>query len=131
MEETAHDTVARIKGIPTKAELEELMQAQSVIVTFTKLDGDERTMILTHDLRVIPEENHPKGIKEPHKQNITGWNELAEGWRSCRYDRVKSVITDPLEVAEWFGAAVIQQEIDAQIVKEIKEKMENGTPDQE
>ena len=38
------DTVANLKGIPTRDNLIELLRKEVVEVTFTKLDGDERVM---------------------------------------------------------------------------------------
>jgi hypothetical protein len=91
MSKESKETLARLKDIPTKAELENLLTCYPVICKFTKLDGDERTMTLTHDLEMIPKENHPKGEYKPHEKNVTGWCADAGGWRSFRYDRLISI----------------------------------------
>ena len=44
---TVQDTVANLKGIPTRDELIKLLQKEIVEVTFTKLNGDERIMPCT------------------------------------------------------------------------------------
>ena len=43
---TVQETVANLKGIPTRDELIKLLQKEIVEVTFTKLNGDERIMSL-------------------------------------------------------------------------------------
>ena len=44
---TVQETVANLKGIPTRDELIKLLQKEIVEVTFTKLNGDERIMPCT------------------------------------------------------------------------------------
>lgn len=85
------DTIAEIKNIPTQEKLIETLQESTVIVTFKKLDGDERIMTCTKNLSSIPAENHPKGVKEGKPGNITVWDVNAQGWRSFVYDRVIKV----------------------------------------
>src|SRR5210317_1556533 len=41
------ETVAALKGIPTREDLMELLRKEVVEVTFTKLNGDERVMPCT------------------------------------------------------------------------------------
>lgn len=118
-DETAKDTIARIKGLPTKAELEELMKTETVLVTFNKLDGEERIMAMTHNPRYIPEGQQPKGVSKPHSTNITGWCPTADGWRSCRYDRITQVQRDPQTVLSAVRAELIRQEIDAEILADL------------
>ena len=86
------DQIAELKGIPTKDTLVKLLKEQTATVTFLKLDGDERVMTCTKDLRVIPEANHPKTTKEAHEKNITVWDTNAKGYRSFVYDRVRKVV---------------------------------------
>jgi hypothetical protein len=85
------DTIAEIKNIPTEEKLISLLQENTAIVTFKKLDGDERIMTCTKNLTHIPEANHPKGVKEGKPGNITVWDTNAQGWRSFVYDRVIKV----------------------------------------
>ena len=54
------DTVADLKGIPTREKLIELLRKEVVEVTFTKLDGDERVMPCTLIL-------NPKSCKKDAK----------------------------------------------------------------
>ena len=85
------DEIAKLKGIPTKDELLKMLSEKTAVVTFNKLNGDERVMTCTKDLRVIPEANHPKTTKEAHEKNITVWDTNAKGYRSFVYDRVRKV----------------------------------------
>ena len=39
--------VAKLKGIPTQEELNNQLKEQVLVVTFNKLDGDERVMTCT------------------------------------------------------------------------------------
>ena len=86
------DEIAKLKGIPTKDELLKMLSEKTAVVTFNKLNGDERVMTCTKDLNVIPKENHPKTTKEAHEKNITVWDTNAKGWRSFVYDRVRKVV---------------------------------------
>lgn len=85
------DTVAEMKGIPTQTELLEKLRNETLVVTFNKLNGDERVMTCTKSFDVIPEEHKPKTDKEPKEGNVTVWDTNAKGWRSFRYDRVTKV----------------------------------------
>ena len=85
------NTVAEMKGIPTQEELLEQLRKDTLVVTFNKLDGDERIMTCTKSFDVIPEENKPKTDKQPKEGNVTVWDINAKGWRSFRYDRITKV----------------------------------------
>ena len=85
------EAMAMLKGIPTQDALIKTLQEKSAIVTFLKLDGDERIMTCTKDLKVIPEANHPKTDKKAIEGNVNVWDLNAKGWRSFKYDRVKKV----------------------------------------
>jgi predicted metallopeptidase len=85
------DTIAKIKNIPTEEKLVEVLQENTVVVTFKKLDGDERVMTCTKNLLHIPEVNHPKGVKDGKPGTITVWDVNANGWRSFVYERVINV----------------------------------------
>tara|TARA_B100000035_G_scaffold283599_1_gene265927 strand:+ start:1828 stop:2124 length:297 start_codon:yes stop_codon:yes gene_type:complete len=84
-------TVAEMKGIPTQMELLEKLRKETLVVTFNKLNGDERIMTCTKSFDIIPEEHKPKTDKEPKEGNVTVWDINAKGWRSFRYDRVTKV----------------------------------------
>ena len=86
---TVQETVANLKGIPTRDELIKLLQKEIVEVTFTKLNGDERIMPCTLVKSFFPD---PK--KEATQKNdkvIAVWAIESKGFRSFRYDRVKSI----------------------------------------
>jgi len=85
------EAMAMLKGIPTQDVLIKTLQEKTAIVTFLKLDGDERIMTCTKDLKVIPEVNHPKTDKKAKEGNVNVWDLNAKGWRSFKYDRVKKV----------------------------------------
>jgi hypothetical protein len=83
------DTVADLKGIPTREKLIELLRKEVVEVTFTKLDGDERVMPCT-----LIESFCPDPKKETTQKNdkvVAVWAIESKGFRSFRYDRVKTV----------------------------------------
>ena len=85
------DTVAEMKGIPTQELLLEQLRKETLVVTFNKLDGNERVMTCTKSFDVIPEESRPKTDKEPKVGTVTVWDINAKGWRSFKYDRVTNV----------------------------------------
>ena len=83
--------VAELKGIPTLDELNNQLRESVLVVTFNKLDGDERIMTCTKKFELIPESSRPKTDKEPPKGNVTVWDLNAKGWRSFKYERVTKV----------------------------------------
>jgi len=85
------EKVAELKGIPTQDDLNKSLREGILIVTFNKLNGDERVMTCTKNLKSIPEESRPKTDKEPPKGNVNVWDINAKGWRSFKYDRVTKV----------------------------------------
>ena len=85
------DKIAELKGIPTKDNLLKILNEQQAVVTFTKLNGDQRVMTCNKSLNIIPKENHPKSNPKAHDTNITVWDMNAKGWRSFVYDRVQKV----------------------------------------
>jgi hypothetical protein len=106
-ESLASDTVARLKGIPTKADLKNLLEQNVVVVDFTKLDGDKRVMTCTlrEDIKPAATKADPlsqKKVREVSDAVVSVWDVNAQGWRSFRYDRVNSVdIVDEYK-NEWF-----------------------------
>jgi len=90
------DTVAILKGIPTKEELIKLLKNNIVEVTFTKLNGDERVMPCTLVESMLPpaKKDDPltqKKVREISDKVIAVWAIESKGFRSFRYDRIKSV----------------------------------------
>ena len=86
---TVQDTVANLKGIPTRNELIKLLQKEIVEVTFTKLNGDERIMPCTLVESFFPD---PKKVATQKNDKVVAvWAIESKGFRSFRYDRVKSI----------------------------------------
>tara|TARA_X000000950_G_C13693198_1_gene568986 strand:+ start:505 stop:891 length:387 start_codon:yes stop_codon:yes gene_type:complete len=85
------EQIARMKGIPTKEGLLDMLKEGVYVVTFKKLNGDERVMTCTKSFDVIPKEHQPKTNTETKLENITVWDTNAQGWRSFVYDRVSKV----------------------------------------
>ena len=93
---TVQDTVAAIKGIPTKEELFKLLKKEVVKVTFTKLNGEERVMPCTLIESFLPKATKEdpitqKKVREISDKVIAVWAIESNAYRSFRYDRVKSV----------------------------------------
>ena len=102
------DTVASLKGIPTKPDLKLQLEQNVLVVDFTKLNGDKRVMTCT-----LREDMKPKATKkDPISQEkvrkvsdavVSVWDLNAKGWRSFRYERVNAVdIIDEYE-QEWYN----------------------------
>jgi hypothetical protein len=88
--------IADQKGIPTKEELLKMLKTNIVEVTFTKLDGDERVMpcTLREDLLPPAKKDDPltqKKVREISDKVVAVWAIESKGFRSFRYDRIKSV----------------------------------------
>ena len=47
------DQIAELKGIPTKDNLLKLLKEKQAVVTFTKLNGDQRVMTCTNGNLVL------------------------------------------------------------------------------
>lgn len=93
------DTVAQMKGIPTREELMAKLKNETLVVTFLKLDGDRREMTCTLQDSIVPPTPAPKAlaegevarVKKPNTEVCNVWDVNAQGWRSFRYDRVEKV----------------------------------------
>lgn len=85
------EAVAKMKGIPTEIKLREYLSTGVLIVTFNKLDGDERVMTCTNNPENIPEESRPKTETKTKEGLVNVWDLNAKGWRSFKYDRVTKV----------------------------------------
>lgn len=74
-------------------ELKELLTEGVVNVTFTKVDGTERTMPCTLNSELIPAEHAPKSSSDAQKARSEVVQAVyvtdAKGWRSFRWDSVK------------------------------------------
>ena len=95
-ESLVSETVASLKGIPTKEELKLLLSQNVLTVDFTKLDGDKRVMTCTlrEDIKPAATKSDPmsqKKVREVSDAVVSVWDVNAKGWRSFRYDRVNAV----------------------------------------
>ena len=95
------ETVATLKGIPTKEELVETLSKEIVDVTFQKLSGDERKMKCTLIPSMLPPAQRDDKLSQTKIRNLEDktlvvWAIDIEpsAWRSFRYDRVKKVEVD-------------------------------------
>lgn len=101
MTSTVSDTVAALKGIPTREELLETLGKEVCNVTFDKLSGDERTMKCTLMSSMLPPAQREDKLSQTKIRNLEDkvfvvWAIDIEpsAWRSFRYDRVKKVSID-------------------------------------
>lgn len=99
------ETVAALKGIPTKEELVEMLGKEIVDVTFQKLSGDERKMKCTLIPSMLPPAQRDDKLSQTKIRNLEEktlvvWAIDIEpsAWRSFRYDRVKKV-----EIDKYYG----------------------------
>jgi hypothetical protein len=91
---SVEETVAAIKGVPTKTELLDLLSNNLVYVTFDKLDGEERTMMCTLLPEYLPEATKEDTLIQTKVRNledkvIVVWSVAVNAWRSFRYDNLK------------------------------------------
>jgi hypothetical protein len=98
MTNTVSDTVAALKGIPTREELLETLGKEVCNVTFDKLSGDERTMKCTLIPSMLPPAQREDKLSQTKIRNLEDkvfvvWAIDIDppAWRSFRYDRVKAV----------------------------------------
>jgi hypothetical protein len=90
------ETVAAIKGIPTREELMELLQKEVAVVTFKKLNDDERKMPCTLIPDFLPPAKKDDAITQKKVREVSDkvcavWAVESKGFRSFRYDRVTKV----------------------------------------
>ena len=110
-ESLVSETIANLKGIPTKADLKKLLEQNVIVVDFTKLDGDKRVMTCTlrEDMKPRATKVDPmsqKKIREISDAVVSVWDVNAQGWSSFRYDRINSVdIVDEYKT-EWYNKKV-------------------------
>lgn len=71
----------------------EELQTGTKVVTFTKVNGEQRVMTCTLDQNLIPQDNRESVAKSPKPVNeevLPVWDTTAQGWRSFRIDSVVS-----------------------------------------
>jgi len=76
-------------------ELRTLLTTDVATIVFSKKDGSTRTMICTTMAEYLPEfevSNEP--LKSNESPIVTVWDLEQNGWRSFRFDSVKSIETD-------------------------------------
>ena len=100
-------TVASLKGIPVREDLEKLLEQNVLVVDFLKLDGDKRVMTCTlrEDIKPAATKTDPmsqKAVRKTSDAVVSVWDVNAKGWRSFRYDRVNSVDIVNEYKQEWY-----------------------------
>ena len=106
-ESSVSETVASLKGIPTRMDLQNILSQNVLIVDFTKLNGDRRVMTCTlrEDMKPPATKNDTmsqKKVRELNDEVVSVWDVNAKGWRSFRYARINSVeIVDEYE-QHWY-----------------------------
>ena len=69
-----------------------LLRERPVEIVFIKKDGSERKMNCTLLESKIPAEKAPKGVERAKSDEVVAVFDLeAEGWRSFRWDSIKSI----------------------------------------
>ena len=96
MQSSVSETVASLKGIPTKADLKAQLEQNVLVVDFTKLNGDKRVMTCTLREDIKPaatktDTMSQKKVREISDAVVRVWDVNAKGWRSFRYDRINSI----------------------------------------
>lgn len=92
------NTIAALKGIPTRQQLVDLLSDEILDITFDKLSGDERTMRCTLIPEMLPPAQRDDKLSQTKIRNLDDnifvvWAVDIDppSWRSFRYDRVKKV----------------------------------------
>jgi len=106
-----NETVATLKGIPTKPDLKGLLDQNVIVVDFTKLNGDKRVMTCTlrEDMKPPATKVDPmstKKVREISDAVVSVWDVNAKGWRSFRYDRINKVDVVEEYLSEWYNKPV-------------------------
>ena len=80
--------------IITKDNLLDMLRNNIVTVTFTKVNGEERTMKCTLMSEYVPNAPTNNGqvlLQESESKAVSVWDTEMNGWRSFRVDSVKSI----------------------------------------
>ena len=79
----------------TRDGLVDMLKNNVVVVTFTKVNGEERVMTCTLQASHIPNAPTQKGElvveKKSNSNTVSAWDVNANGWRSLRVENVKSI----------------------------------------
>ena len=76
-----------------RSEMIKELQSGARVVTFTKVNGEQREMTCTLDPNLIPDPIEIKADKSPKAVNeevLPVWDTTAQGWRAFRIDNVTS-----------------------------------------
>jgi hypothetical protein len=71
-----------------------MLRNNIVTVTFTKVNGEERTMKCTLMAEYVPNAPSNNGqvlLQESESKAVSVWDTEVNGWRSFRVDSVKSI----------------------------------------
>jgi len=106
-ESSVSETVAAIKGIPTKTDLKMQLEQNVLVVDFTKLNGDKRVMTCTLREDMKPpatktDTMSQKKVREISDAVVSVWDVNAKGWRSFRYDRINTIEIVEEYKQEWY-----------------------------
>lgn len=101
------ETVAALKGVPTKEEIKLLLEQNVLVIDFNKLNGDKRVMTCTlrEDMKPAATKTDTmsqKKVREISDAVVSVWDVNAQGWRSFRYDRMNSAEVVEIYKEEWF-----------------------------
>src|SRR5210317_219473 len=102
------ETVASLKGIPTRTDLQNLLTQNVLVVDFTKLNGDKRVMTCTlrEDMKPRATKDDTmsqKKVRELSDAVVSVWDVNAKGWRSFRYNRINNVDIVEEYLQEWYN----------------------------
>lgn len=78
----------------TKENLIDMLRNNIVTVTFTKVNGEERTMkctLMSEYMPNTPINNGQVLLQESESKAVSVWDTEMNGWRSFRVDSVKSI----------------------------------------
>ena len=105
------NTIATLKGIPTKADLKFQLEQNVLVVDFLKLNGDKRVMTCTLREDMKPpatktDTMSQKKVREISDAVVSVWDVNAKGWRSFRYDRINNVTIIEEYQTEWYNKPV-------------------------
>lgn len=101
------DTVATLKGVPTREDLKMQLEQNVIVVDFTKLNGDKRIMTCTLREDMKPpatktDTMSQKKVREISDAVVSVYDVNAKGWRSFRYDRINKVDIVEEYKQEWY-----------------------------
>ena len=72
--------------------LDQFTKYGTLLVTFTKKNGDERKMVCTRSIGMIPESQHPSDDhRKDNSEIVTAYDLESAGWRSFRVESVISL----------------------------------------